>query len=56
MRIMKEVAKLRLMEVLLPDEKTWDHPKMTIHDQLMVLGWNMYREELLLRFKNKTNS
>lgn len=44
--------KASILRKLLPQEKTWESEKMmTAHDQLIILGWNMYRETLLEKLK-----
>ena len=48
--MLKEIQE-KLLIRLLPGEKLWD--KDTKHDQLIIIGWNMYREELLKFLKLK---
>ena len=43
--MIKELRKTILLQIL-PQEKTFEEAK-TKHDQLICLGWNMYRQELL---------
>lgn len=46
----KEYIKKEMMKSLLPDEISGlDSKKMTEHDMCMVIGWNLYREELFKR-------
>ena len=47
--MVKELKQSILIK-LLPSEKFWE-VNDTKHDQLIILGWNMYREALLERLK-----
>ena len=47
-----------MLKKLLPPEKTWDElmsdvedKEQTRNDQLIIIGWNMYRNELIKSLK-----
>ena len=49
--MLKELKENIIIRIL-PQEKTWEEAE-TKHDQLIIIGWNMYREELLKVLKLK---